>query len=105
MLKDGGIYSYAREFKFHATRKWRADLAVCRHRRRPEAFDPRHSLLVEIEGITREGGRHQRMAGFEGDCEKYAEALIAGYALLRVTPKMVQDGRAMGYIDRYFGRA
>ena len=42
------------------------------------------------------------MIGFGIDCEKYAELLILGYPLLRVTQKMVRDGRAMDYIHRFF---
>ena len=69
-----------REFRFHPTRKWRADFLIG------------SELLVEVEGTTAEFGRHQRQDGFQKDCIKYAEAMSMGYKVLRVTPKMVQDG-------------
>ena len=112
ILKDDGVYRFNREFRFHAQRRWRIDFIVYTKESwhvqptvnlaQVNLRSPTEGLLVEIEGITPEGGRHQRMAGFEGDCEKYAEALIMGYAVLRVTPKMVRDGRALDYINRYF---
>ena len=88
---------WRREFVFHSTRKWRADFAIWR------LSDSDKCLLVEIEGtVYGKPGRHQRVDGMERDCEKYAEALLSGYPVLRVTPKMVRDGRALQYIERYF---
>ena len=77
------------EFKFHPTRRWRFDWAF-----RGE------SLAVEIEGGHWVQGRHTRGIGFEKDLEKYAEAQILGWRVLRVTPGMVSDGRAVTYIER-----
>lgn len=78
-----------REFRFHPTRKWRADLAW-----------PDRRLLVEVEGGTFVSGRHARGAGMRKDAEKYNEAVLAGYRLLRVTPDMVRDGSAFEVIER-----
>ena len=80
-----------REFKFHPDRKWRLDLAW-----------PESKLAVEVEGFSAGGsaGRHQRPAGFDKDCEKYAELAIAGWRLIRVTTKQVKDGRALQWIER-----
>lgn len=68
-----------REHVFHATRKWRFDFAW-----------PNRKIAVEIEGITAEGGRHQRREGFEADCEKYNAAMLDGWMVLRFTPRMVR---------------
>lgn len=77
------------EFKFHPHRRWRFDWAL-----------PALSVAVEVEGGAWIGGRHTRGAGFERDLEKYAEALILGWVVLRVTPKMIADGRAVTWLAR-----
>ena len=69
-----------REYRFHPDRKWRFDLAW-----------PDNRLAVEIEGLTRSGGRHQRMAGYTHDCEKYREAAKAGWRVLRYTSIEMQE--------------
>lgn len=81
------------EFFFHPTRKWRCDFGW-----------PEHRLLVEIEGGTwlPGGGRHNRGAGFQNDCEKYLAAFEAGYSLLRFTTRMVKDLTALRAIERFF---
>ncbi len=63
-----------REHRFHATRRWRFDLAW-----------PGAKMAVEIEGLTPGGGRHQRLDGYRRDCEKYRAAVLDGWALLRYT--------------------
>lgn len=78
-----------REFRFCPPRRWRFDFAFLSA-----------GLAVEVEGGTFMGGRHTRGAAFEADCEKYAEALVRGWRVLRVTPHMIDDGRALDYIRR-----
>lgn len=75
------------EFKFHATRRWRFDFAW-----------PEFLVAAEVEGGVWTGGRHTRGVGFEGDCEKYAEALTAGWKVLRVTGKHIRSGRALEWL-------
>ena len=88
-LNAVGIY-VEREFRFHPTRKWRSDFKI----------GPK--LLVEVEGATYgKPGRHQRIDGIDADCEKYAEAMLMGYDVLRVSGRMVRDGRALNFIERY----
>jgi very-short-patch-repair endonuclease len=65
-----------REFKFHPTRKWRADFAH---------LDSR--TLIEIEGGIFTNGRHTRGAGYAADLEKYLEATLAGWRVARLGPK------------------
>ena len=89
-------FNFVREFKFHPKRRWRVDFFIL-HESSP--------LAIEVEGITSYGshlGRHQSAKGFEADCEKYAELLIAGYSLLRVTPRMVMNGIAIHYVNKFF---
>ena len=63
--KEGPLGSTAlvREHRFHQERKWRFDFSI-----------PDMRLAIEIEGR----GRHQTIAGFRGDCEKYNTALEYG---------------------------
>jgi hypothetical protein len=78
-----------KEFPFHAERKWRFDWAW-----------PTKRIALEIEGGVWTSGRHTRGKGFEADCEKYAEAAILGWTVIRVTPKMIANGTAASYIRR-----
>lgn len=88
-LEAHGIKGFVREHRFHPVRRWRFDWA------RPEV-----KLAVEIEGVTAAAGRHQRPKGFLNDIHKYAEALILGWRVLRVTPRLVANGKAIEYIKR-----
>lgn len=87
----------AAEHQFHPTRGWRFDAAW-----------PARRIALEVEGVTRDGGRHQRLAGYSEDCVKYSWASILGWTLVRVTPGMVRDGRAWELLQAAFesgGRA
>lgn len=98
-LKCAGI-RMEREYRFHEKRRWRFDFA-----------DPEAMVAVEVEGVTfvgqgkntRLGGRHVTPTGFHADAEKYAEAVAAGWRVLRVTPKMVKSGDALRYVERALG--
>jgi very-short-patch-repair endonuclease len=77
----GGIESglaLVPEFRFHPTRKWRADFAL-----------PTKAVLIEIEGGVHSGGRHTRGTGFSNDAEKYLEATLAGWRIIRLIPSQL----------------
>lgn len=76
-----------REYQFHPTRRWRVDFAW-----------PEFWLLVEVEGLSPAGGRHQRVAGFEADAEKYGEAQRLGWTVLRLSPPQVRTGAGVRLI-------
>jgi hypothetical protein len=80
------------EHRFAPPRRWRFDLAW-----------PDVRLAVEVEGGTWSTSRHTTGAGFEADCIKYNEAAILGWRVLRVTPSMIDDGRALAAIERALG--
>lgn len=80
---------FAREHRFHPTREWRFDFAFLDRK-----------LAVEVEGGIQSNGRHVRPAGFIADLEKYAEAVLHGWTVLRVAPGWVRDGTAIAYIER-----
>lgn len=84
---------FRREFRFSSTRKWRFDFAC-----------PQKLIAIECEGATWAAGRHNRGGGFEKDCEKYAEAALMGYRVFRFTRKMIEDGRALDYIEKALER-
>lgn len=65
-----------REYRFHATRRWRFDYAI-----------PAHKIAIEVEGGVYTNGRHTRPTGFLGDMEKYNTATLYGWRLFRTTPK------------------
>lgn len=91
-MRDEGLPPWESEFRFHSRRKWRSDRAW-----------PHLRLLLEVEGGIWSGGRHTRGAGYEADCEKYNEAAILGYRVIRVTSTMIEDGRALDVIKRAIG--
>ena len=64
-----------REFRFHPVRRWRADFAHL-----PSC------TLIEIEGGIYVNGRHNRPAGFAADLEKYLEAALGGWRVVRLGP-------------------
>ena len=64
-----------KEFRFHPERKWRADFAHIPSR-----------TLIEIEGGIYVNGRHNRGAGFAADLEKYFEAALSGWRVIRIGP-------------------
>lgn len=65
-----------REFKFHDERKWRFDFAI-----------PAHKIGIEYEGLNSEKSGHTTLSGYTGDTDKYREASILGWILLRYTVK------------------
>ena len=83
--------SFVRELQFAKPRRWRADYAL-------PASAP--TVLVEVEGGVWTQGRHVRGKGFEADCEKYNEAALHGFLLIRVTPGHIESGKALTWIEQ-----
>lgn len=77
------------EYRFDSTRRWKFDFAW-----------PEKMLAVEVEGGAFVNGRHTRGLAFQKDCEKYNEAALQGWLVLRVTPAQITSGEAIGWIDR-----
>ena len=90
-LETLGIEKPATEYHFHKTRRWRFDFCFVKSK-----------LALEVEGGVWTNGRHVRGSGFIKDMEKYNEATILGYHLLRVTPDEMLNGMAVFLIERYF---
>ncbi len=79
------------EVLFAPPRKWRFDWL----------FDG--WLALEIEGGVWTQGRHTRGKGFLRDMEKYNEAAIMGYTVLRCTWDDVESGYAFELVKRCRG--
>lgn len=77
------------QYRFAPPRRWTFDFCW-----------PAWKLALEVEGGIWTKGRHTRGKGYERDCEKYNEAALAGFRLLRVTTGMVADGRALRVVER-----
>ncbi len=79
------------QHQFFPGRKWAVDLAW-----------PEQMVAVEVEGgqWIAGGGRHQRGRGLDLDASKYNELALAGWLLIRCTGDMVEDGRAVAYVER-----
>ena len=73
--------------RFHTSRRWRADFAHMGSR-----------TLIEIEGgiFLPGGGRHNRGGGYAKDAEKYLEAVLAGWTVIRLTEKQLD----LDFIER-----
>jgi very-short-patch-repair endonuclease len=64
--------AFEKRFRFHPTRRWRADFAHLPSR-----------TLIEIEGGIYINDRRNRGAGLAADLEKYLEANLAGWRVER----------------------
>lgn len=87
-----GITGYVREHRFDANRKWRFDFAF-----------PDQMLAVECEGAVWSNGRHTRGSGFIHDMEKYNEATLQGWRVLRYWSEMIESGEALNQIEAALG--
>ena len=83
-LDAAGFGSYECEYRWHPTRRWRADFC----------FDV-DRVLIEVEGFG-----HHYLSRYLPDIEKYNEAAILGWTVIRVTGNMVNDGRALQVVER-----
>lgn len=83
---------FEQEFKFHPTRKWRADFHL-----------KGKKILVEVEGGIWSNGRHTRGKGYLGDLEKYNEATMMGYQVIRFSTEQVKSGKAIEQILKLIG--
>jgi very-short-patch-repair endonuclease len=85
-LRELGL-PFEREYRFHATRRWRFDYWL------PDA-----RLAIEIEGAIWTRGRHTRGKGYQADLDKYNAATMMGYRVLRFSTDDVLRGRAKAFL-------
>lgn len=87
--KQEGLPTPIFEHRFHSIRKWRFDLAW-----------PDRKVAMEIDGAVYANGRHTRGSGYEKDCEKLNEALLAGWRVLRYSTGQVRNGHPIVDLKR-----
>lgn len=96
-IRLAGLPEPRREYTFHAERRWRFDMDW-----KKEGF----LVACEVDGgiwMQTETGRskgHAHPERFEKDLEKFNEAALYGWLVIRVTPEMIRDGRAIGWLER-----
>ena len=91
-LRLVGLPEPIAEYRFAPPRRWRFDWAWVNLK-----------LALEQDGVLSGlGGRHQRKEGFEKDIEKLNEAVLLGWTVIRFTPRMVRDGRALVVVERAY---
>lgn len=77
------------EYQFHPTREWRFDFAI-----------PSRRVAIEVEGGCFNGGRHIRPEGYLRDVEKYNEAAVEGWCVIRVLPAELLSFKSVRLIIR-----
>jgi hypothetical protein len=90
------------EFIFNPLRRWRFD-AACRGVVGPDPI----KIAIEVEGGAwmRSGtAAHTSPTSYLKDMEKYNEATILGWRILRFTPEQVRDGSWLSTVKRALGR-
>lgn len=87
-----GITGFVREHRFDPVRLWRFDFAW-----------PDEKLAIECEGAVWANGRHTRGSGYIKDLEKYNEATLQGWRVLRFTAEMIDSGAALHQIEAALG--
>ena len=90
-LDESGLPSPIKELKFHPERKFAFDYAW-----------PEYKLAFEIEGGAFSRGRHVRPKGFTRDIEKYNDAQLMGWVVLRGTSEQVKQGMAIKWVLQFF---
>lgn len=78
-----------RELRFHATRKWQLDFAWLFYK-----------VALEVEGGAFSGHGHRSVGKFLRDLEKYNEAALAGWTVIRCTTDDLKTGSVFELIKR-----
>ncbi len=84
-----GLHRPYREYKFCSTRKWMFDFAW-----------PMEMIALEIEGGAFYGPGHRSVGKFLRDIEKYNEAAVLGWRVLRCTTADVSSGSVFSLLKR-----
>lgn len=95
-IKVAGLPTPQREYRFFPARRWRFDFAWPFESVRSDKARP---VALEVEGGSWVNGAHNRGKHFASDIEKYNAAGMLGWLVLRVTPDMVTDGRALTLVE------
>lgn len=77
------------DVRFHPRRRWQFDFAF-----------PELKLAIEYEGGIYSQQGHTKPVRFRQDMEKYNEAQLAGWLVLRFGPDETRTGNAIQWIER-----
>lgn len=91
-MLDAGLPSPVCEYGFHPARRWEFDWVF--------QDGCGKNIAVEVEGGIWSKGRHVRGKGFKSDMEKYNEAAILGWKILRFTPQEITSGVFLDTLKR-----
>ena len=92
-----GLPQPEREVKFHKERKWKLDFSwVSEYPQRP----PYYKVALEVEGGAFSGHGHRSVGKFLRDVEKYNEAALAGWTVLRCTTDDIKSGEVFALLKR-----
>lgn len=87
---------FEQEYKFHPTRKWRADYRILNRLLNGQ------EVLIEIEGGFYCGvGGHNSINGLQRDIDKNNHALALGYTPFRFSTADVLRGRAKAFLQEH----
>lgn len=81
LCRTVGLPEPTPEHRFAPPRKWRLDWAW-----------PDEKIALEQEGGVWIQGRHSRGAGMVKDFEKYNQAAVLGWRVLKATPQQIASG-------------
>lgn len=91
-LWKAGLMPFCAEYRFYSERRWRFDFAW-----------PDNLVALEIDGGLYVNGGHNRGSKIIDEHDKFNEAAIMGWTVLRVDPKKVRSGEALQLIKRALG--
>ena len=77
------------QHRFHHKRLWRFDMAI-----------PSRKIAIEVEGGIWVNGGHNRGSGFMLNMEKYNEAAVLGWRLLRCPPDQLLSDKFFQLVKR-----
>jgi len=83
-------WTLEKEYRFHPTRRWRGDYAI---------LEPH--IIIECEGGAYVRGRHVRGTGYVKDMQKYREAFVLGWSVIRFTPQEIERGEHISVLERW----
>lgn len=88
LVKSDLKLEIVKEHRFHPVRRFRFDYAI-----------PSYKIAIEVEGGVWTNGRHTRGKGFLGDVEKYNQATVLGWRLIRCTPDTLTKSDTLSLIS------
>lgn len=93
-LWKAGLMPFCAEYRFHPRRRWRFDFAW---------VDQLQFVALEIDGGLYVNGGHNRGSKIIDEHDKFNEAALMGWTVIKVDPKKVRSGEALALVKRALG--